>query len=362
MLQETPRRQPPGSPPPRWLSSAPDRSRFGQREAGIADGGTAPLPLWASTLSSWCVPLLALACFALSWAAWAQTAPGQPTNVTATAGNAQVTLGWTSGGDNGSQITRGQYKKKVGDDWETNWTDICVTSSDSTCPDKVSHTLSNLTNNTPYKFKIRAENANGFGPESDESDSATPVGEPPKPAKPTVVAGHRHAVISSSVASDNGSPVTKWRYKKKEGNTWDSDWTDISNSPGNQMTLTVVGLTNDTTYRFKVQAVNGIGASEESDESDEATPRNYDLTVEDRTETSATLRFAGYLMAAWCYKAGSGPCTEVAAGTTTVALASLEAGTSYTYAAYRGSSSTCALDDKLAWRLHPGRIRSTSAA
>ena len=271
--------------------------------------------------------------------------PPKPTNVTVSSGDASVTLGWTSGGDGGSEIIKWQYVKKVDSNpWEASWTDICETATDRNCPSVTSHTVSSLNNGTTYKFKVRAVNAHGDGAESDASASVIPAGKPSKPAKPTVAAGHKNVIVSSSVSSNNGSAVTNWRYKKKTGSTWDSDWTDVPNSANlMSMTVTVVGLTNGRTYKFKVQAENGVGASDESDESDEVTPRDSSLAVKDRTETTATLSLAGY-PGSWYYKGGeggSGTCTAVQAGTTTVALASLKAGTSYTYTAYNGSDATC---------------------
>ena len=265
--------------------------------------------------------------------------PFKPTNVTATRGDASVALGWTSGGDGGSAITKWQYLQKTGSTWAANWTDICTS-----CPNQTSHTVSSLTNGTTYQFKVRAVNAQGDGAESDESASVVPAGKPSKPAKPTVAAGYQQVVVSSSTTSNKGSPITKWQYKKKTGNSWDSDWTDVANT-GTSMSVTVTGLTTNSTYRFKVRAVNEVGASDESDESDAATPEAYDLTVEDRRQTAATLRLAGHTTA-WYYSAGDGSCTAVTAGTSTVTL-SLTANTSYTYAAYSDAACTTAnkLDD-----------------
>ena len=276
--------------------------------------------------------------------------PPKPTNVTVSSGDASVTLGWTSGGNGGSEIIKWQYLKEAGGAWDSTWTDICETETNRDCPSVTSHTVSSLNNGTAYKFKVRAVNALGDGAESDESASVVPAGKPSKPAKPTVTAGHKNVIVSSSVSSNNGSAVTNWRYKKKTGDTWDSDWTDVPNSANlMSMTVTVVSLTNGTTYRFKVQAENGVGASDESDESDEATPKIYKFEVKDRTETTATLSLTGY-PGPWYYKGGkggSGTCTSVQAGTTTVALASLTAGTSYTYNAYNATNANCESDNQL---------------
>ena len=270
--------------------------------------------------------------------------PPKPTSVTVTGGNASVTLGWTSGGNGGSAITKWQYLKNADGTWDSTWTDICETSTDSDCPSTTSHTVSSLNNGTAYKFKVRAVNTHGDGAESDASASVVPAGKPPKPAKPTVEAGHKNVIVSSSVSWNNGSAITMWRYKKKASGTWDADWTDVPNSAGLlRMTVTAVDLTNGTTYTFKVQAVNGAGASDESDDSDDVTPMDSSLEVEDRTETTATLSLAGY-PGPWRYKGGeggSGTCTAVQAGTTTVDLDSLKAGTSYTYTAHNDSDADC---------------------
>ena len=276
--------------------------------------------------------------------------PPKPTNVTVSGGDASVTLGWTSGGNGGSEIIKWQYLKEAGGTWDSTWTDICETETNRDCPSVTSHTVSSLNNGTAYKLKVRAVNALGDGAESDESASVVPAGKPPKPAKPTVTAGHKNVIVSSSVSSSNGSAITTWRYKKETGGTWDSDWTDVPNSANlMSMTVTVVSLTNGTTYKFKVQAVNGAGASDESDESDDATPKIYKFEVKDRTETTATLSLTGY-PGPWYYKGGkggSGTCTSVQAGTTTVALASLTAGTSYTYNAYNATNANCESDNQL---------------
>ena len=81
-------------------------------------------------------------------------------------------------GDNGnSAITGWQYVKKVGSgDFETTWNALSsVVESGSGWPKTYTVTLTGLTNDTAYKFKVRAKNSLGDGAESPESDSLTPV-------------------------------------------------------------------------------------------------------------------------------------------------------------------------------------------
>ena len=102
--------------------------------------------------------------------------PAAPSALAATAGDRSVSLTWTPGSDGGSPVTRWQYVKKVGDDdFETTWTDICVTASDADCPGKTSHTVTGLTNGTAYRFKVRAVNVAGAGAASPESNEVTPL-------------------------------------------------------------------------------------------------------------------------------------------------------------------------------------------
>ena len=197
------------------------------------------------------------------------TTPAKPTNLTATRGNASVSLSWTAGSDGGSAITKWQYAQKSDGNYG-DWTDICVTSSDSTCPSKTSYTVSSLTNGTAYKFKVRAVNAVGDGAESSESASVTPAAVPAKPSAPTLTVGDQQLGVSWSAPADNGSDITDYdvQYSSDSGSTW-TEWNSSNTSTTTSATIT--GLTNDTGYQVQVRATNGVGDSLWSD-SATATP------------------------------------------------------------------------------------------
>ncbi|MDE2911867.1 MAG: fibronectin type III domain-containing protein, partial [Paracoccaceae bacterium] len=95
--------------------------------------------------------------------------PAKPTGFTAAAGNAQVTLSWTNPGD--SSITKYQYQQKEGNNAWGNWTNIPNSAPGGT--NATSYTVTNLTNGTVYRFRIRAVNADGNGTQSNEVQ-ATP--------------------------------------------------------------------------------------------------------------------------------------------------------------------------------------------
>ena len=97
--------------------------------------------------------------------------PSKPTGFSATAGNAQVTLGWSN--PNNSAITGWQYRQKAGSGNYGSWTTISGSSATT-----VSHTVSGLTNGMVYAFRIRAVAGTANGEESDEV-TATPSATPP---------------------------------------------------------------------------------------------------------------------------------------------------------------------------------------
>ena len=97
----------------------------------------------------------------------AATVPAKPTGLSATAGDAQVSLSWTDPSD--STITKYQYRQRAGSAAWGSWTDISGSGATTT-----SHTVTSLNNGTEYRFRIRAVNAQGNSPESDVAGPATP--------------------------------------------------------------------------------------------------------------------------------------------------------------------------------------------
>jgi len=92
------------------------------------------------------------------------TAPGAPTAVTASAGDAQATVSWTAPASNGGSAI-------------TSYTAISTPGS-KTCTwttGPLSCTVTGLTNGTPYTFTVKAHNAIGDGPASSASAAVTPV-------------------------------------------------------------------------------------------------------------------------------------------------------------------------------------------
>ena len=93
-----------------------------------------------------------------------------PTSLTATGGNAQVSLAWTAPSYNGgSAIT--DYSVQFSSNSGATWTTFSRTASTT-----ASQVVTGLTNGTSYVFRVAGINANGTGDYTAASGSVTPVG------------------------------------------------------------------------------------------------------------------------------------------------------------------------------------------
>ena len=176
--------------------------------------------------------------------------PLQPTGFMAKAGVEKVTLTWDD--PDNDTITGYEYRQKTVNTWAA-WTDIPNSDKDTTTFERTG-----LTNDTLYAFKIRTTNLAGDGPESGEV-TATPRALPAKPAGLTATGNNEQVALSWN--NPNNSSIEKWQYSKDDGTTW----ADVPNSVASTTTYAVQNLTNNTTYTFRVRAVNVSGESPQSD-------------------------------------------------------------------------------------------------
>ena len=178
-------------------------------------------------------------------------APGAPTNVVGTPGNAQVSLTWSApANDGGSPIT--SYTVEYATSPYSNWI-IATSSATST-----SYVVTGLTNGTAYEFQVAATNATTTGPWSSPSAPVTPATVPGAPTGvgATSNVSDQSTVSWSAPSSNGGATITGYtvRYSPDGGATWVVASSGIAASP-----YTVTGLTNGTTYEFEVAATNSVG-------------------------------------------------------------------------------------------------------
>ena len=174
------------------------------------------------------------------------TAPGAPRGLTATAGDAQVSLSWQApGSDGGSAITgyrvyQGTSKKPV--------TSVSGTAA----------TVKGLSNGTAYSFKVTAVNKAGEGPASGAA-SATPTAAVTKPGAPnglTASPGNGKVTLSWKAPGSNGGAAISGYEIYRGTSPGGESGTPVNASLVAGTSYTVTGLTNATTYYFTVAAVN----------------------------------------------------------------------------------------------------------
>ncbi len=122
-----------------------------------------------------------------------------------------------------------------------------------------------LTNGQTYYYIIKAENAQGSGPSSNEV-SAKPSQVQTAPAAPqslTSTAGNGQIVLTWSVPANNGG-ATVTNYRVYRGATPGGE--TLLLTLGSVLTYTDRGLTNCQTYYYRVSAVNSIGEGAKSNE------------------------------------------------------------------------------------------------
>ncbi len=109
-------------------------------------------------------------------------------------------------------------------------------------------TVTNLTNDTPYRFTVAAHNAVGWSPDSPASAEARPDVVPQTPAPPVLTRGDGRVGVAWSPPANTGSALQKYVVQLSSGPT---------ETTGPSVTSTEFrGLSNGTEYRVMVCAYN----------------------------------------------------------------------------------------------------------
>jgi len=178
--------------------------------------------------------------------------PTAPSGLTATAGNAQVSLSWSaSTGATGYYVKRGTASGGP-------YTQVAATASTSSMD-------MGLTNGTTYYYVVTAYNGAGESGNSNQA-SATPSAPAQTPSAPTALAATAgNAQVSLTWNASTGATS----YHVKRATTSGGPYTQVAAPTGTSDTDS--GLTNGTTYYYVVSAVNSAGESGNSSQAS-ATP------------------------------------------------------------------------------------------
>ena len=188
--------------------------------------------------------------------------PGVPSatgTVTATAGDARISLAWNAPTfDGGAAIT--DYIVQYSTDG-SNW----VTHADGVGTARTA-VITGLVNYTAYTVQVAAVNAIGTGAYGARVVATpAPAGVPSSPRSLVATAGRQMATLYWSAPLSNGaSAVTDYviEYRTVANPAWTVSPDPVSAA----VSATVTGLAANVGYAFRVRAVNSVGSSTPSNE------------------------------------------------------------------------------------------------
>ncbi len=189
----------------------------------------------------------------------ATTAPGAPTDLTATAdGSTEIDLAWTAPSDNGGAAITG-YKIEVSPDGTSDWTTLVANTGGT----GTTHSHTGLTAGTTRHYRVSAINASGTGAASGTASATTATTAPGAPTDLTATAdGSTEIDLAWTAPSDNGGgAITGYKIEVSPDGT--SDWTTlVANNTGT--TYSHTGLSAGTTRHYRVSAINANGTGNAS--------------------------------------------------------------------------------------------------
>ena len=183
--------------------------------------------------------------------------PSAPRSVSVVVSNAQATVSWVAPSSNGgAAITSYLVTSSPG----VHSCTYTVPAGSTAAPSCI---VTGLTNGRSYTFTVSATNSAGTSEQSAISASAIPVTTPSAPMSVVGTSGDSRVNLSWTAPLQNGgTEITDYEV-------WYSAFSigpfvTFPDSVSTSRTAVVTGLTNGSTYYFKVVAVNAVGLGETS--------------------------------------------------------------------------------------------------
>ncbi|MDH5431717.1 MAG: fibronectin type III domain-containing protein [Nitrosopumilus sp.] len=232
--------------------------------------------------------------------AQSSSAPDAITDLIAVPGNGEAHLSWTAPENNGSPII--SYKIVS---WETG-SDIFTTFPNLSTSTHA--TATGLKNGISYSFKVITINSAGASKDSNIA-STKPSPSSPSTDVPNMITdflatrGDGKVNLSWTKPNDNGSPISSYKitYWQIGINEFNKKTVD-----GKAISAQITGLTNEVSYAFKINAVNSIGQSPDSNV-DSATPSKSAVsTIPNQVRGVVAIPSSGQIFLSWIEPSDNG--------------------------------------------------------
>jgi hypothetical protein len=207
------------------------------------------------------------------------TAPQAPTGLGATAtSSSQINLSWTAPTNNGGSAITG-YKIARSTDAGTTWSVLVANTASSS----TTYSNTGLAASTAYTYRVSAINAIGTSSVSSIA-SATTLSSTTSTV-PQAQTGLTATAVSSSqinlswtAPSNGGSAITGYKIERSANSS--STWTTlVANTASSSTTYSNTGLAANTSYTYRVSAINAIGTSVPSSTASATTSTTSTTTV-----------------------------------------------------------------------------------
>ncbi len=208
------------------------------------------------------------------------TAPGAPTDLTATASSqTAINLSWTAPSDDGGSAITG-YRIQVSTNGSTNWTNLVGNTNSTT----TTYTHTGLAAGTTRHYRVRARNTVGWSDASIPANATTEAAttEPGAPTGLTASASGQTAINLSwsAPSNDGGSAITGYRIEVSPNGS--TSWTNlVGNTNSTTTTYTHRNLTAGTTRHYRIRAINTAGPSDPSNIASATTDNTTQATAPD---------------------------------------------------------------------------------
>jgi len=186
------------------------------------------------------------------WSAWSDPVvpcgrPAAPVITNAVRGDREATISWGAVSPPGCRVT-------------AYWVQLVGTAGELPAGTNLSRVYGGLTNGTPYRFTVQAENAQGRSVLSAPSAEVIPAGPPifcPTSGTASATATAPRTVRvdwAAAIANGDTAGITDYELRIDGG-----PWTALGNNTPS--TTVSTGLSNNTSYSFEVRARNTVDLS-----------------------------------------------------------------------------------------------------